>query len=52
VLGGKVMDPSDSLSDSLDISLGVVVFVEREREVARDGGGSNGNAKSIVWDAQ
>jgi hypothetical protein len=36
VLGGRVMESSDSLSDSADVSPGVVVFVERDREVARD----------------
>jgi hypothetical protein len=48
VLGGKVTDPSESLSVSLDVSLGVVVFVEQEREVVRDLGGCKGNVKSIV----
>lgn len=45
VLGGRV---TASLSDSLDVSSGVVVFVEREHEAVIEREGSNGDAKSIV----
>ena len=44
MLGDRVTE----LSDLLNVSSKVVVFVEQERDIVREREGSNGNAKLIV----